>query len=110
MPPAAPVTVSTVPRRNWRIVSARIAASSLTVLLAAPNISQKCDSVKILLGAAVNTCVMTASRSLRLYLSMAAPSLKALQTTIIHQKSEQCKHNSVKMFVRSCDEVAKPCN
>jgi len=45
-------------------------ASSLTVLLAAPNISQKKDRVKIRLGASESILVMTARRSLRLNLSI----------------------------------------
>ena len=69
-PPAAPVTVSSLPSRNCFMVSCKIATSSLMVDLAVENISQKWDSVKIRLGDWVKTWVMTASRSLRLILSM----------------------------------------
>ena len=70
MPPAAPVTVSSVPSLKSCIMPARMDASSLTVLLAAPNISQKKDRVKIRLGASESILVMTARRSLRLNLSI----------------------------------------
>ena len=49
--------------------------SSLRVDFAAPNFSQKCESVKMRLGEAVSILVSTAILSLRLILSKKDPSL-----------------------------------